>query len=268
MKRSYLFVPGNRPERFAKGIASGAGGVVFDLEDAVQPEEKLTTRSVVCSWLTQRQDDAPNVWVRVNSVDTEYFEEDMRAVAAARPLGIMLPKTESIADVKRVVSLLGALDLPVMPIIESAAGLLNALEIARGPHVQQLVFGSVDFQLDTGIIAEGDPLLFARSTMVIVSAAARIAAPLDGVTLEIGNEAQLRSDVLRARDLGFGGKLCIHPNQVALVESGFSPSEEELRWARAVIIASDAAKGRAIRLDGKMIDLPVVQRARRMLQDV
>ena len=97
MKRSYLFVPGNRPERFAKGIASGAGGVVFDLEDAVQPEEKLTTRSVVCSWLTQRQDDAPNVWVRVNSVDTEYFEEDMRSVAAARPLGIMLPKTESIA---------------------------------------------------------------------------------------------------------------------------------------------------------------------------
>ncbi len=267
MKRSYLFVPGNRPERFAKAIASGAGSIVLDLEDAVPPEEKLATRTVVCNWLRQREADTPNAWVRVNSADTEYFEEDMRAVAAARPLGIMLPKTESVADLKRVVSLLGALALPIMPIIESAAGLLNALEIARGPQVQQLVFGSVDFQLDTGIIAEGEPLLFARSTLVIVSAAARIAAPLDGVTVQIGDEAQLRFDVSRARDLGFGGKLCIHPNQIALVESGFRPSEEEVRWARAVIVANDAANGRAIRLDGKLIDLPVVERARRMLQD-
>jgi len=267
MKRSYLFVPGNRPERYAKGLASGAGAVILDLEDAVPPDEKLATRAEVCRWLDRRQPDEPNAWVRINSADTEYFEDDLRALAAARPLGIMLPKAESAADLQRTTALLGALTLPILPIIESAAGLWNALEIARAAQVQQLVFGSVDFQLDTGILAEGEPLLFARSTLVIVSRVARLAAPLDGVTVQIGDSVQLQADVSRARDMGFGGKLCIHPNQVALVESGFRPSEDEIRWAHAVLAANDAANGRAVRLDGKMIDLPVVERARRMLQE-
>ncbi|MDB5840643.1 MAG: aldolase [Herminiimonas sp.] len=267
MKRSYLFVPGNRPERFVKAVASGAGAVVLDLEDAVPPEEKLAARAAVCDWLAQRQPADPGAWVRINSADTEYFEDDVRALAAVKPLGIMLPKTESAAPLREIIRLLDTLEIPVIPIIESALGLMNALEIAKGPRTERLAFGSIDFQLDTGILNDAEGLLFARSTLVITSVVARIGAPIDGVTMQIGDAAQLQSDVARARELGFGAKLCIHPNQVALTESGFRPSEEELRWARAVIAASDAASGHAVRLDNKLIDLPVVERARRMLLD-
>lgn len=249
MKRSYLFVPGNRPERFGKAIASGAGAVILDLEDAVPPEAKASAREAVCEWLREHPGAA---WVRVNGADTEFFEADCRVTSAA---GFMLPKAEAPV----------ALPGPVIPIIESAAGLWNALEVARGPRVQRLAFGSVDFQLDAGIQGDDQALLYARSRLVLVSRIARIDAPIDGVTVQIGDEAQLGRDVARARDLGFGAKLCIHPNQVAGVEKGFAPSDEELRWARAVVSAFESAAGSAVRLEGKLIDLPVVERAKRLL---
>ena len=268
MKRSYLFVPGNRPERFAKAVGSGAGAVVLDLEDAVALEDKQTARMTVCGWLSGRQPHEQGAWVRVNSVDTEFFEDDVRALAGVKPLGIMLPKAESQAAIQKVISLLSPLQLPIIPIIESGLGLWSALEIARAPQVERLAFGSVDFQCDTGILAEGEALLFARSTLVITSSIARIAAPIDGVTVQIGDAVQLQSDVARARGLGFGAKLCIHPNQIAAVESGFRPGDDEVRWAQAVIAAAAQANGQAVRLDGKLIDLPVVERARRLLQAV
>jgi citrate lyase subunit beta/citryl-CoA lyase len=155
--------------------------------------------------------------------------------------------------------------MPVIPLIESAVGLWNALEIARGPQVERLAFGSVDFQLDVGIQGEDEALLFARSQLVIVSRIARLAAPIDGVTVQIADAAQLERDVARARALGFGAKLCIHPSQIASVERGLAPSDEELRWAQAVVSAFEQAAGNAVRLDGKLIDLPVVERARRLL---
>jgi citrate lyase subunit beta/citryl-CoA lyase len=252
LKRSYLFVPGNRPERFAKAIASGAGVVILDLEDAVPPDAKAAAREAVCQWLREHADAA---WVRVNGTDTEFFEDDLRALSQVRATGLMLPKTESAVD----------LGMPVIPLIESAVGLWNALEIARGPQVERLAFGSVDFQLDAGIQGEDQALLFARSQLVIVSRIARLAAPIDGVTVQIADAAQLERDVARARALGFGAKLCIHPSQIASVERGLAPSDEELRWAQAVVSAFEQAAGNAVRLDGKLIDLPVVERARRLL---
>jgi citrate lyase subunit beta / citryl-CoA lyase len=252
VKRSYLFVPGNRPERFAKAVASGAGAVILDLEDAVPPEGKSAAREAVCQWLRQHEDAA---WVRVNGADTEFFEHDLRALAGARLLGVMLPKAESALE----------LGIAVIPLIESAVGLWNALAIARGPRVERLAFGSVDFQLDAGIQGEDEALLYARSQLVLVSRIARLAAPIDGVTLQIGEPARLERDVARARALGFGAKLCIHPSQVELVERGFAPTDEELRWARAVVSAFEQAAGNAVRLEGKLIDLPVVERARRLL---
>jgi len=252
LKRSYLFVPGNRPERFAKAIASGAGAVILDLEDAVAPEAKPAARNAVCQWLREH---AGAAWVRINGSDTEFFEEDLRVLAGVRALGVMLPKAESALE----------LGMPVIPLIESAVGLWNALEIARGPRVERLAFGSVDFQLDAGIQGEEEALLFARSQLVLVSRIARLASPIDGVTVQIGDTAQLEHDVARARTLGFGAKLCIHPNQVDIVERGLAPTEEELRWARAVVSAAGQAGGNAVRLEGKLIDLPVVERARRLL---
>ncbi len=264
MKRSYLFVPGNRPERFAKAIASGAGAVILDLEDAVPPEGKPAARDAVCQWL---RDNGGAGWVRVNGTDTEFFEDDVRALAGIPLGGVMLPKAESAAQLQRLAGLIAAPALPVIPLVESAIGLWNALEIARAAQVDRLAFGSIDFQLDAGIQGEDEALLYARSRLVIVSRIARIASPADGVTVQIGDAAQLERDVARARALGFGAKLCIHPNQIAAVERGLAPSEADLRWARAVIDASDRAAGSAVRLDGKLIDLPVVERARRMLAD-
>jgi len=252
LKRSYLFVPGNRPERFAKAATCGAGAVILDLEDAVPPEAKAGARHAVCDWLRQHENAA---WVRINGADTEFFEEDLRALAGVPVPGVMLPKAEAPLE----------LGMPVIPLIESAAGLWNALQVARGPRVERLAFGSVDFQLDAGIQGEGEALLYARSQLVLVSRIARLASPIDGVTVQIGDPAQLEHDVARARALGFGAKLCIHPNQVDIVERGLAPTEEELRWARAVVSAAGQAGGNAVRLEGKLIDLPVVERAHRLL---
>jgi citrate lyase subunit beta/citryl-CoA lyase len=252
LKRSYLFVPGNRPERFAKALASGAGAVILDLEDAVPPEAKADARTAVCDWLRQPESAA---WVRINGADTEFFEEDLRALAGIPVPGIMLPKAEAPLE----------LGMPVIPLIESASGLWNALQVARGARVERLAFGSVDFQLDAGIQGEGEALLYARSQLVLVSRIAGLASPIDGVTVQIGDAARLAQDVARARDLGFGAKLCIHPNQIEIVERGFAPTHEERRWAQAVVSAFEQAGGSAVRLEGKLIDLPVVERARRLL---
>ena len=264
MKRSYLFVPGNRPERFAKAIAAGADAVILDLEDAVPPEGKRAARDAARQWL---QNENGAAWVRVNGTDTEFFEDDVRALAGVSLGGVMLPKAESAAQLQRLAALTGASARPVIPLIESAAGLWNALEIARAPQVERLAFGSIDFQLDAGVQGDDEALHYARSQLVIVSRVARIAAPVDGVTVQIGDTAQLERDVARARAFGFGAKLCIHPSQIAAVMRGLAPSEAELRWARAVVDAFDRAAGNAVRLDGKLIDLPVVERARRTLGD-
>ncbi len=269
MKRSYLFVPGNRPERFAKAIASGAGAVILDLEDAVPPEGKSAARAAVCRWLRDNaRDGSGAAWVRVNSTDTEFFADDVRALASVPLCGLMLPKAESAAQLGSVAGVLGLPATPIIALVESAVGIWNALEIAQSPQVERLAFGSVDFQLDSGIQDDDQGLLFARSQLVMASRIARLAAPIDGVTVQIGDAAQLARDVARARALGFGAKLCIHPNQVSGVEQGFAPSSEEVNWARAVVGAFDKAAGSAVRLEGKLIDLPVVERARRLLADV
>jgi len=269
MKRSYLFVPGNRSERFAKAIASGAGAVILDLEDAVPPEGKSAAREAVCHWLRDNARDRTGIaWVRVNSTDTEFFAEDVHALAGVPLCGLMLPKAESAAQLRSVADVFGTTATPIIALVESAVGIWNALEIAQSPQVERLAFGSVDFQLDSGIQDEDQGLLFARSQLVMASRIARLEAPIDGVTVQIGDAAQLARDVARARALGFGAKLCIHPNQVAGVEQGFAPSSEEVSWARAVVGAFEKAAGSAARLEGKLIDLPVVERARRLLADV
>ena len=193
--------------------------------------------------------------MRINGHDTEFFEDDLRALAGVAVPGVMLPKAEAPLE----------LGMPVIPLIESAVGLWNALQVARGPRVERLAFGSVDFQLDAGIEGEDQALLYARSQLVLASRIARLASPIDGVTVHIGDAARLAQDVARARDLGFGAKLCIHPNQIEPVERGFAPTEAERRWAQAVVSAFEQARGSAVRLQGKLIDLPVVERARRLL---
>jgi len=259
LPHSLLFVPGDRPERFDKAFSSGAGLVILDLEDAVAPGNKEQARSFIARWL----DEAKPVAVRINAADTEWFNDDLALCRHPAVAAVMLPKAES-ADVARHVRAL-APQAAVLPLIETARGFAYAEAIAGAQGVQRLVFGSIDFQLDLGIDGDGGELLFFRSQLVLASRLAGAAAPIDGVSTAIDDAQALRDDTARARRLGFGAKLCIHPKQVATVNAGFALTAEERAWARRVIEAAEQAQGAAAALDGKMIDKPVLLRARALL---
>jgi citrate lyase subunit beta/citryl-CoA lyase len=260
VKRSYLFVPGNRPARFDKAYECGAHAVIIDLEDAVAPEEKAAARDAIANWLQPRH----RIYVRVNAVDTPWFADDLRLVRSHAVAGVLLPKAESAESIHALAPARSP-DVTVVPLIETAVGVLRAEAVAKAPNVERLAFGSIDFQLDTGILGEGDELLLARSHLVLASRAASVQSPIDGVTLALDDESALRADVERAKRLGFGAKLCIHPRHVMAVNAAFAPSEQEIAWARRVVDAADGAGGNAVRLDGKMVDRPVIERARALL---
>jgi citrate lyase subunit beta / citryl-CoA lyase len=258
--RSYLFVPGDRPERFDKAVAAGADVPVLDLEDAVLPDAKGRARSAIRDWLSA----GGRAAVRVNGIGSEWHEEDVALLATPGVTHVLLPKAEDAASLAAFAARLPT-GLPVVPLIESAVGLCEARALATVKGVRQLAFGSVDFQLDTGIEDDVTGLLYARSRLVIASAAAGIAPPVDGVTVALDDEERLLADVRAVRGLGFGGKLCIHPKQVAAVHRGFAPDAAQLAKASAIVAAADNAGNGAVRLNGQLIDRPVVERARRLL---
>lgn len=257
--RSYLFVPADRPERIGKALASGADAVIVDLEDAVAPESKPTARGLLQQWLAAA--DAQPVIVRINGADTGWFDDDLALCRHPQVAAVMLPKAERAQDVQRV----AALGRPVLPLVETATGIDQLRAVAAVPGVQRLVFGSVDFQLDLGIDGEGEELLFFRSQIVLASRLAQLQPPVDGVSTAIDDAALLQHDSQRARRLGFGAKLCIHPRQVAAVNAAFSPSEQAVQWARRVLQIAETSGGAAVALDGKMIDKPVILRAQAIL---
>lgn len=261
LSRSYLFVPGNRPERFAKAYESGADIVIIDLEDAVPQGEKVLAREAVAAWLSA---DHP-VHIRLNATETEWFQDDVTALQRDGVAGVILPKAEKRDEVARLANELPA-GVGIVPLAETALAIWNALELASAPQVERLAFGSIDFQLDTGINGENEELLYARSRLVLASRIAGILPPLDGVTAAVDGAELLAADVERARRLGFGGKLCIHPRQIETVNKGFLPTEEEIAWAKRVVTAIGATGEGATRVDGKMVDRPVIEKARRILE--
>jgi len=257
MPRSYLFVPADRPERYAKALASGADAVIVDLEDAVAPPAKEGARAALSDWLVHGTGKAiARLIVRINAADTPWFADDLALVRSTRVGAVMLPKAERRDDLERIPH-----DC-LLALIETAAGVDALREVARTPHVQRLVFGSIDLQADLGIAGDDQELLLFRSQLVLESRLAGIAAPVDGVCTAIDDVAALEAQTLRARRFGFGAKLCIHPRQIDAVNRGFAPSAEELAWAQRVIEASTAAGGGAVAVDGKMVDKPVLLRAR------
>ena len=258
--RSYLFVPGDRPERIPKALASGADAVIVDLEDAVGPGAKAEARAAVAGALPA----ARPVLIRVNGPDTGWFADDLEICRASGVAGVVLPKVERVEQIRAVAERLGS-DLPVLPLIESARGIANAQAIAQSAWVERLLFGALDLQADLGITGDAEELHYFRSHLVLVSRVAEILPPADGVTTAIDDPDVLRADTLRAKRFGFGAKLCIHPKQVALVNALLSPSEAEIAWARRVLAAADAAQGGAVAVDGKMVDRPVLLRAQAIL---
>ena len=264
--RSLLFVPANRPELFTKAALSGADAVILDLEDSVPAADKARARDAIeVEWARLSKLGVPLV-VRVNAPDGETSESDLLCLERLPGLAAaMLPKAESAQALARVHDRLDGIAL--LPIIESAAGHAALPALAAAPGVLRLVLGHIDFMADTGLQAdeaesELAPLRFA---IAIATRLSRLAPAIDGVTVQIGDDAQLRADTRRALRFGFGGKLCIHPRQVGLVHEALAPSEQELDWARRVIAADAASGGAAVQLDGRMVDLPVVLQARRTI---
>lgn len=255
--RAFLFVPGVRPDRFARAAASG-GHPVLDLEDAVAPADKAVAREAVATWLR----DGHAAAVRVNARGTEWFEDDVRAVAS-HASAIVLPKTDAPEDVAAVHRAAGR-EVAVVPLIETPGGVLRAAEIAGARGVVRLALGHLDLAVTLGVDPRSrDALFLTRSTLVLASAAAGLPGPVDGVTPEVRDTARVREDTAHARDLGLTARLCIHPDQVAPVEEVLRPTPEEIAWARSVVGAID--DGAVTVLDGRMVDAPVVARARRIL---
>ncbi len=257
---TYLFVPGNRPDRFEKARQSGAHAVILDLEDAVQGTQKDLARETVASWLSPERP----VYVRINGTGTPWFERDLEVVRMPGVLGVVLPKAEHPEQVVQVAACLTGEAL-VLPIIETALGVWNVRELAQAPGVERLAFGTIDFQLDTGISGDQEELLYARSRLVLASRIAGLLPPVDGVTMALDDMTRLRDDVAHASRLGFGGKLCIHPRQVETINRGFAPTESERAWAKRVLEAAEATGAGALQLDGELIDRPVIERARSIL---
>ena len=248
-----LFVPADRPDRFAKAAASGADAIIIDLEDAIAPDRKAQVRDALSRELLP---DAP-ILLRVNGAPTEWFAGDLAAARALAIDAVLLPKAESPDDIARV-RVAGSFG--VVALIESARGLANARAIAGGAG--RLAFGSIDYAVDLGCAHEREPLLAARSEVVLASRLAGLPPPLDGVTTAIDDPAAAESDARYAASLGFSGKLCIHPRQIAAVKAGFAPTAAEVDWANAILAVPE---GGAARVAGTMVDAPVRQRARQIL---
>lgn len=268
--RSFLFVPASRPERFAKALECGADCIVLDLEDAVAPDQKALAREQLADRLPgfSREQLARTI-VRINAAGSAWHADDLRLVAqwTGRGLaGAMVPKAEAAASLREIGEALGP-GAGLVPLVESLEGLDSVDLLARTPQVARLAFGHIDFQLDLGMRCspEEPELAWVRFTLVAASRRAKLPAPVDGVTTATGDAARLRADTQRARAFGFGGKLCIHPAQAGSVNETFSPSAQELAWARRVLEGARTHQGQAFSLDGKMVDLPVIRLAERTL---
>jgi len=264
--RSLLFVPGNRLERFLKAAQSGADAVILDLEDAVPPADKVSARAAICQqWPHLSTLDVP-LLVRINAADSAAWAADLAALAGLQRLAaVMVPKAESADALRQVHEALAGVAL--LPLVESAAGYDALPRIAAAPGVLRLALGHIDFMADTGLQCSDDerelaPLRFA---IAMATRLQRLAPAIDGVTVAIDDAQRLRDDTQRALHFGFGAKLCIHPRQVAGVHEAMAPSAADLDWARRVVAADAAAAGAAVQLDGRVVDVPVVLRAQRLL---
>jgi citrate lyase subunit beta/citryl-CoA lyase len=267
--RSLLFVPGTRPDRFAKAMVSGADGVVFDLEDSVEPASKAAGRNAIGQFLSTPIQSSVLRFVRVNAFGSPWFEDDLKFIGQKSMFdGVILPKAETALQVEEVGRRITG--NAVVPLIETARGILNALAIAEADKSTfALVFGAEDLTAQLGVprTVEGNELLVPRSTIALAAAAAGTYA-IDGVFTDIRDSDTLRQDCLYARALGFHGKIAIHPSQVSIINEIFSPSPADIEQAWRIVGAYEEALARGegvVRVYDKMVDGAVYRRARRVL---
>ena len=260
---TYLFVPGNRPDRCDKALASRADAVIVDLEDAVAPADKGSARASFTTWYAAAKFPPERVLLRINDESTAWFNDDVAVIHETGVRGVVLPKAEDPAQIEHVASALSA-DGFVVALVETAKGIVDVDALARAPRLQRIAFGTLDYALDLDLTGDERGLVYPACRIALASRAAGIASPIAGVTPDIGDESKLHADLAFARACGFGAKLCIHPKQVDAVDAALRPTDAEIAWARRVAAAVESGAG-VIQLDGKMVDRPVIEKAMRVL---
>lgn len=273
-----MFIPGSQDKHLEKAESLSADALIFDLEDAVSEKDKETARCKVKSCLSHLTEKTN--FVRVNALTTPHFLEDVRKVVCSELAGIVLPKVNQKEDIGIADYLLGQFEMryhlpkaftKIVPIIESASGLYRAHEIATASErISCLAFGAEDYKLDVTIDSQGSELelLYARSKLVTASKAAGKDAPIDSVYTDFGDEKGLEESAKMGKKLGFQGKLLIHPKQINTVNSVYSPTEEQIKEAKRILEVYETSfnhEDGAIQIDGKMVDRPVVEQARKLL---
>ena len=277
--RTLLFVPGNQERRLEKARLIPADALILDLEDSVPASEKDSAREKVAATIDGLASSGKDIFVRINSLPTPYAVSDIKAVATRRLKGICLPKSESADDIRRADALLADAEkesglevgsIGILALIETPNGIINACDIvSASPRIMGAIFGAEDFALEMGInrTKEGSEIFYPRTVLAVVCHAANVLA-IDSVYTDVRDTDGLIRETRAVAQLGFQGKAVIHPDQVGPVNQVFLPSDEEIAQARRVVQVFKAAveQGQAsTSIDGKMIDAPVAERARKVL---
>lgn len=277
--RSLLFVPGNRRAMIEKSWTTGADALIFDLEDSVPDDAKDEARELVRAELHKASEPHPFLLVRINATRTSHWQADVQSVVGENLFGLLIPKCESFAALQELKQLLeeqeraagmSAGSIRVFLLIETAKGLLAASRLAESSaRIAGLAFGAEDFRLDMGLAPtpDGREVFFARSYLAIVARATECLA-IDSVYTHFRDSEGLRRETQLAKELGYNAKLAVHPQQIPIIHEVFRPTEKEIDEARRVVEAfakAEAAHTGVVSLDGKMIDKPIVDRARRLL---
>lgn len=268
--KSFLFVPSIYPERFIKALQSGANQIIIDLEDSVEEAKKEVGRKNIADFSSQCAENNDKFLIRINETQSAEFQKDLSLISTIKEsnsiVGIVLPKAQNYEDI----DILSKFELPIIPIIESALGVENLDDIARHPSVLALSFGSLDMTLDLNL-QEGEGKNFIlnsiRTQIVLKSVKYNLLSPINGVYPDIKNIDGLKEDLLFAKSMGFGGSLCIHPNQVVSINEVFSPSAQQIAWAKEILSLRKNSNDIIFNHNGMMVDLPVIKKAEQILLD-
>ena len=256
--QSLLFVPGSRPERFDKALASGADLVVIDLEDSVGPADKDTARTAAIAALGN-----PRLGIRINALRTKQGLADLLALSNAKPTYIMIPMVEAVAEIEIAHAILGP-EVGLLPLIETVKGVRVAQAVAASPGICGVMLGGADFAGELGVAMSWDALFAARSAIVMACAAARVPS-VDVPWLDLDNLDDLAADVARVKTMGFTAKSVVHPKHIAVVHGVMRPTPDEIAEAHEAEAIYAAAGESAVRWNGKMLEAPVMARYRRIL---
>ncbi len=269
VRRSLLFVPAVRPDRYPKALTTGVDAVCIDLEDGVSFSAKDEARESAVALFLDRQPTRAEVSLRINDPKTDLGQRDLQVIeqSGIRPDALMLPKCEGADEIRSVSSTL-ATSIPHVPLIvmaETARGLAKVDSIVTAvPEVTALFFGAIDYAADVGCAVEWDAVLFARSRVVLSAAVAGVSS-IDSPFMDIQNRGELADECLRTKALGFMGKAAIHPSQVSIINEAYSPSSDDVAWAKKIVDAYERNAGGVLLVDGKLIERPVIASAKRTL---